>query len=122
MNIDIYLIVVERYVDDGHRIATLFEKAVIRLLKRVAEHATLHPAAIDEEAHVAAVCPAERGLAYQAIYTRPFQVFVISADSQHVFSNVQAVDRGNCLAQAAGARGLQRCVARVQAEAHLWIG
>ena len=64
--IHIHLVVVERYVDHCQRVAPLLQEAVISLFQSVAEHAALHPATVDEEAHVTAVRPAERGLAYHA--------------------------------------------------------
>ena len=62
----IHLIVIDGYVDHSQRVAPLLQETVISLFQSIAEHAALHPATVDEEAHVTAVRPAERGLAYHA--------------------------------------------------------
>ena len=67
MRVDVHVGVVKRYVDNGDWKAALFEKAVIRLLQRVAEHAALHPAAVDEEVHIAAISPVRVGAADHAV-------------------------------------------------------
>ena len=113
MRVHIHIGVIKRYVHHRNREAALFQEAVIRLLQRISQHSALHPAAVHEEAHIAAIRPIEVRPARHSRNRYGHAAIVGGRNVQHRLCHIHLVHRRNRIAQTAAAGRCDRRAPRV---------
>ena len=124
MDVDVDICGRQPDVDDGERVATGHEKAVVGFFDGVGQRPAAHPASVDEQRYVVAVSPRQAGVPYHAEDQRRVEDdSCVGGERQQRLRDLVTVDAGDRVAEVGVARRLEsQTPVDEEHETHLGVG